>query len=104
VVFEGRAAILTGGASVSRVVAELLEAGVQAVLPGIERSHVAGEFRDLLGERCIVRSLINAGKRRLDSNLGDAVRTEGCGVQVGLVVAGEEFVDVVWLTGWSRRF
>jgi hypothetical protein len=73
-----------------------LEAGVKAVLPGTERSHLAGEFRDLLDECCVVRSLINAGKRRLDSNLGDAVRTEGCGVQVGLVLAGEEALDVVW--------
>jgi hypothetical protein len=44
-----------GGASVSWVVAELLEAGVKAVLPGTERSHLAGEFRNLLDECCVVR-------------------------------------------------
>jgi hypothetical protein len=68
---------------------------LKAVLRDTECSHLTGEFCDLLDESCVVRSLIKAGKRWLDSNLGDPVRTEGCGVQVGLVLAGEEALDVV---------
>jgi hypothetical protein len=51
-----------------------------AVLPGAERGHLAGEFCDLLAECCVLRGLADAGKLRLDSNLEDAVRTEGCGI------------------------
>jgi hypothetical protein len=34
-----------------------------AVLPGTERSHLAGEFRDLLAEFCVVRSLRAAASK-----------------------------------------
>jgi hypothetical protein len=83
-----------GGAPVSGV--GLLGVDVAAVLPGIEGSNLAGEFRDFLAQCCVLRGLTNVGKRRLDSNLGDAVRAEGCSIKVGLILAGEEALNVVW--------
>ena len=91
---EDRAGNLGTGTSVSRVGVELLDAALDAVLSGAECSHLSGEISDLLPKFCVLRWLINASGRRLDFDLEDAIRTEGCGLQVALVLAGEEALNV----------
>ena len=68
----------------------VLEAAVEAVL--------SGEFGNLLPKCGVVRWLNNASERRLEFDLGNAVRTQGCGLQVALVLAGQEALYVAGLS------
>jgi hypothetical protein len=71
-------------------VVRFLEVVVEAGLSSAECSHLAGEVSDLLPQGTVARGWINASERRLGFDVGDAVRTEGCGLQVVFVLAGEE--------------
>ena len=55
---------------------------------------MAGEVSDLLPKCGVVRGLTYATECRLDFDLGDTVRTEGCSLEVALVLAGEEALYV----------
>jgi hypothetical protein len=66
--------------SVSRVRVEHLKVAVEAVLSSAECSQLVGEVSDLLPKCGVLRWLTNASESRLDFNLGDVVRTEGCGL------------------------
>jgi hypothetical protein len=81
---------------VSCVGGKVPEAFAGAVFLGAGRRHLTGEFRDFLLNCSCVEGWSDAGQCRLGCDLGDAVRTAGCGVQAAVFLAGEVGLYVGW--------
>jgi hypothetical protein len=75
--------------AVSATWARIPGAGARAGPLGAEYCHLAGEVLDKLQKCGAVGVWDNISERRLGCGLGDAVRTGIRGVQVALVLAGE---------------
>jgi hypothetical protein len=77
---DAGAVVSRAGARVAGAEGRVSEAGAEAVLLVAECCHPAGEFLDSLHE-CVIGRLTDASERQLRCDLGDAIRTVGCGVQ-----------------------
>jgi hypothetical protein len=84
--------------------ARVPEAGAEAVLLVTDCCHMAVEVLNLLQKSGVVGGWTSASDRRLGCDLGDTVRTVGCGVKPSLVLTDENglYVGVAGWTKWYR--